>query len=79
MRNAVVSLNKKKFGAHLHDDKARYGRKINIQRKKKSDAKRNLSYDNAAIQCIMSCHKIIHWRVDVTSLRTSVSTMRILL
>ena len=44
--------------------------------------KRNLSYDVAVIQWIMSCHKnrmtrrvITLWRVDVTSLTTSVSTM----
>ena len=45
----------------------------------------NLSYDVAVIQWITSCHKnrmttcvITLWRVDVTSLTTSVSTMRFL-
>ena len=44
-----------------------------------------LSYDVAVIQWITSCHKsgmttrgIMPWRVDVTSLTTSVSTMRFL-
>ena len=44
-----------------------------------------LSYDVAVIQWITSCHKncmitrvITLWRVDVTTLTTSVSTMRFL-
>ena len=46
----------------------------------------HLSYDVVVIQWIMSCHKtrmttrvITLWRVDVTSLTMSVSTMRFLL
>ena len=42
-----------------------------------------LSYDVAVIQCITACHKnrmttrvITLWRVDVTSLTTSMSAMR---
>ena len=50
------------------------------------DEDKTLSYDVAVIQWITSCHKnhmttrvITFWRVDVTSLTTSVSTMRFLL
>ena len=46
----------------------------------------HLAYDVAVIQWITSCHKnrmttrvITLWRIDVTSLTTSMSTMRFLL